>query len=482
MELDLLDYARIIWRRKWLIAALVIVAGAASYAASKLSPKVYEAKSKILVLDKQGASMSILNEIGGMPKNQVSNYVEILRSRSLARAVLRRLGKPADARSLEQLDDSLTIQPVQGTDTIEIRVQSTDPVMAQRLANTYVQCFMARSLLDNQADARSARVFIEDQLAIVSARLDRAETSLAAYQRSAKIVSPTDEVREVIEKLANLEAAAASLDVSLAQDRARLAKVEEQLTTVERSIISAVTSARNPVHEHLRERLSALQAELAAALAKYTEKHPQVIALKAEIAKVQEELARELETIVTSRTESLNPLHQADLQQAAALRASIVANEAGRAALAGEIAAFEAELAALPDKEMRLARLVRDKASAEAIYNLLVTKKSEMEITEHMRTADVRLVDPAYRPRQAIKPRTRLNVAVAVFLGLFVGAGLALLLEYLDPSIRTRDEAVAVLGLPVFGMIPDDEVFAENRKRRRRHGRSQKIALRGLGQ
>ncbi|NLG84813.1 MAG: hypothetical protein GX493_09475 [Firmicutes bacterium] len=468
-ELDLRELLRLLWRRKWLILGLTLAAGIASYAASKLSTPIYEAKTKILVLDKKGAGLSLISELGGMPKNHVANYVEILKSRSLLLAVAQKLGLPTDQAGIKKLQSSLAVQPIQGTDAIEIRVQDEDPRQAQRIANTIVNCFLARNLRDNQEDARQAREFIEDQLEVVGERLHRAEEALVAYQRTARVLEPTEEARQAIEKLAEFDTQRASLEVSLATARARLAKIEESLTQEERTIISAKVLARNPVFERYRQEISDLQAELAAALAQYTEKHPKVVALKAQIEKLQEEFGREMETIVQSQTESTNPIHQAQLQQALALQAEIAADEAGREALAGQIAQFEAKLSALPDKEMELARLTREKAAAEAIYTLLVTKKSEMEIAEHMRTADVRLIDPAYRPPKdaPVKPKTLLNVAVAVFLGFFAGTGLTFLLEYLDPSIKTRDEAVAALGLPVFGTIPAHEVFRRNGRRLR---------------
>ena len=481
-ELDLMELMRILWRRRWLILGLTLAAGIASYTASKLSTPIYEARTKILVLDKTAGGLSIVSELGGMPKNQVANYVEVLKSRSLLLAVSKRLGFPTDGASLKKLQGSLAVQPIQGTDAIEIRVQHEDRRQAQRIANTIVNCFLARNLRDNQEDARQAREFIEDQLEVVGERLRRAEEALVAYQKTARIVSPTEETRQAIEKLAEFEANRASLEIALASARARLAKIEETLTHEERTIISAKVLARNPVFERYRQELSDLQAELAAALAQYTEKHPKVVALKAQIEKLQEDLGREMETIVQSQTESLNPIRQAQLQEALALQAQITADEAGREALATQIARFDAKLATLPDKEMELARLTREKTSAEAIYTLLVTKKSEMEIAEHMRTADVRLIDPAYRPPKnaPVKPKTFLNVAVAVFLGFFVGTGLAFLLEYLDPSIKTRDEAVAALGLPVFGMIPSHEVFRKNGRRLGRRGLSRSAAGKGV--
>ncbi len=474
-ELQLLDYVRIVLRRKWLIIALVLAAGASSYVFSKLTDKVYEARSKILVRDQTSSSMSILNEISGMPKNQVANYVEILKSRSLARAVLLKLNLPATSEALRDLQSSLTVQPIQGTDTIEIRVRSTIPLRAQRFANTYVTCFIERNLADNQEDARLARQFIEEQLAVISGRLTKAEAALTRYQKEAKIVSATEEVSQAVEKLAQFEADKAALDVALAQAHARLDKVQQQLSAEEQTITSAKILARNPVYEQYRQKLSELHTELAGALAQYTEKHPAVLALRAQIEQVQADLAKEMEMILQSETQSVNPVHQAAVQETLQLQAEITADAAGKSALDKQISIFDRKLASLPDKEMQLARLMREKASAESIYTLLVTKKSEMEITEHMRTADVRLVDPAYRPAVPIKPNTKMNVAVAVFLGLFLGIGLAFLLEYLDPSFKTRDEAAAALGLPVFGMIPDDEAFHDNegrkkhRSKRRRH-------------
>lgn len=105
---------------------------------------------------------------------------------------------------------------------------------------------------------------------------------------------------------------------------------------------------------------------------------------------------------------------------------------------------LEAELAKASNKA-ELPRLKQEKTSTEALYTLLLAKKSEMEIAEHMRMSDVRLIDPAYLPpkNDPVKPRTGLNVAVALFLGLFLGVGLAYLLEYLEPLRKTGNEPAA---------------------------------------
>ncbi|MCL6614294.1 MAG: hypothetical protein K6U03_06740 [Firmicutes bacterium] len=288
-ELDLRELIRPLWRRRWLILGLALAAGIAGYIGSKLSTPIYETRAKILVvpkkdtdkillLDRETAGLSIISELGAMPQIQMANYVEILKSRTLLLAVAEELGLPTDQAGFKKLQARLTVQPIQGTGTIEIRVQDEDPRRAQQIANTLVKLFLARLLRENQEEARQAREFIEEQLEAVGSRLNRLEAELAKASNKAE-----------------------------------------------------------------------------------------------------------------------------------------------------------------------LPRLKQEKASTEALYTLLLTKKSEMEIAEHMRMADVRLIDPAYLPPKddPVKPRTGLNVAVALFLGLFLGVGLAYLLEYVEPQLKTGEEHVA---------------------------------------
>jgi capsular polysaccharide biosynthesis protein len=66
-------------------------------------------------------------------------------------------------------------------------------------------------------------------------------------------------------------------------------------------------------------------------------------------------------------------------------------------------------------------------------------------------------VDPAVVPHNPIKPRVKLNIAIGGVLGLFVGVGLAFLLEFVDNTIKTKEDVERVLGLPVIGQIPEFE-------------------------
>jgi len=106
-----MDYFSIIWKRRWLIITLVLVAGISSGILSLMMTKIYEAKTRILVKDPRSSSVSFLEELGGMSKNHIANYVEILKSRTLLQETTERLGLPTDPEdeSFKRLHKSIYV-------------------------------------------------------------------------------------------------------------------------------------------------------------------------------------------------------------------------------------------------------------------------------------------------------------------------------------------------------------------------------------
>lgn len=90
---------------------------------------------------------------------------------------------------------------------------------------------------------------------------------------------------------------------------------------------------------------------------------------------------------------------------------------------------------------------------AAAIANAVARAFME-EIRKFIKLDNVRVVDAAVAPLQPVKPRPLLNTAIALVLGAMAAVGLAFLLEYLDVTIRTPEDAERHLGLPVLGTIP----------------------------
>ena len=71
--------------------------------------------------------------------------------------------------------------------------------------------------------------------------------------------------------------------------------------------------------------------------------------------------------------------------------------------------------------------------------------------------ANVEIIQKVTLPESPVSPNKKLNIAIAFFLGIIIGSGLALLLSILDSTIKDKDKLEEILGLPVLGVIPDVE-------------------------
>jgi capsular polysaccharide biosynthesis protein len=90
-----------------------------------------------------------------------------------------------------------------------------------------------------------------------------------------------------------------------------------------------------------------------------------------------------------------------------------------------------------------------------------------MQIGDIMQVENVSVIDPAIRPDAPYKPRPMMNMAIAGVLGLMVAVGLVFLLEYMDNTIKTPDDVMTHLGLPVLGGIPHIDMAKEQRRSQR---------------
>lgn len=106
--------------------------------------------------------------------------------------------------------------------------------------------------------------------------------------------------------------------------------------------------------------------------------------------------------------------------------------KAEHAALDAALRKAKADLAAIPKKEIDIARLTRDFETSEETYTMLRSRYEEMELAEAIQDSEIYVIDKAIVPNKPIKPRKLLNTAIAGILGLFVAVGLAFVLEYTD--------------------------------------------------
>lgn len=274
-----------------------------------------------------------------------------------------------------------------------------------------------------------------------------------------------------LEQIAELEAQLAAVQISRSETSERISQVRKQLENQDETLLSSTTIASNPLVTQYQTRLADLEISLAGAQERYTSNHPEILALKAEIEDVRAKLSQQVERVISTETHSRNPLHEQLYGSLVSLEVELLALNAREAALRTVLAQQEQELSTLPLKELELARLMRDARVLEEIYVMLMQRNEETRIAEAMQVAGVQVVDYATVPTLPIKPRIKLNMAIAGVLGIFIGVGLAFLLAFVDNTVKTKEEVEELLGLPVLAQIPDLNRVSSTNGYGKRHAR-----------
>lgn len=463
-EMDLREYWEIIVKKKVIILLifLVTVIGVTVY--SLIATPVYEASATLIVSEQgSGAQAMLFDGLGGMGKNSAQNYMQIMKSRTILEQVRAETG--LEEESLSSLEKRLTIQSVQGSDILKVSMQSTEPAEAQAFVNNLTNIFINWNRHYRQEDRRSARLFIETQLTSVEKNLRIAEEQLQAFREQAGFIAPSQETIARVNQLAELEGMLGEVQIGRTEITERINQARAKLEEQEETLISSTTIGDNRFVTEYRARLADLEISLAGAREKYTARHPSVLALQAEIEDVKAKLTEEVERVIGTETRTINPVHEELYGSIITQEVELMALQAREAALHNLVETNEAKLSQLPAKELELARLMRDAKVLEELYIMLRTRKEETRIAEAMQTADVQVIDSAILPLVPVKPRIKLNIAIGAVLGIFLGVGVAFLLEFMDNTIKTKEDVERLLQLPVLGEIPDFEKIDQRGKR-----------------
>jgi capsular exopolysaccharide synthesis family protein len=164
------------------------------------------------------------------------------------------------------------------------------------------------------------------------------------------------------------------------------------------------------------------------------------VAIESELAQLQERKANEAKRIVTS----LRNQYKLALARERSLKASMENQKQ--------------ESLELNKKAIQYRVLQRQAESSKHMYDLLIQRFKETSLVEEMKTGNIRIIDQAQAPSSPFSPDVRRGVLLSVVLGLFLGVGLAFLLEYLDNTIKFPEEIKDHLGLSYIGMIPAFDV------------------------
>jgi polysaccharide chain length determinant protein (PEP-CTERM system associated) len=475
--LEILDRVIALWRLRWWVITVAWVVCCVGWFVVLAMPNVYESSAKVFV-DTRSALQPILQGIG--VEHDVNAEVNRVQQALLSRPQLEevaRLTKLDDGvRSPEDMDGvvlelqrslSIEVEPRReggdsGDNLYTITYRNGDRNKSLAVVERLLASFIGDTLGGNQAGSESAQKFLREQIQDYQNRLAETEARLAEFKKENEGLIPGGRGDYFSRLSAEVDANQKSqTDLSIAISRR--AELRRQLSDASAFVPGVSNGPLGAGPVDLPSRIQENEARLQELLLRYTDKHPEVIALRDTIASLKQQQAQELAAIEQGgtgsgaiRNLSVNPVHQNTLLQLNQTDVEI-------AALRGAIAQHELEISRLrsfvnkaPDVEQRFATLNRDYDVTKAQYAALVERMERARISEDAdRTGVVRfrVIDPPAAAINPVAPNRPILILAVLAAGLAAGLMVALVAQQVQPVFSGAHAVMRATGLPVLGTI-----------------------------
>jgi polysaccharide biosynthesis transport protein len=471
---EIAQYGSIL-KRRWLPATFVflLIAGLATIYTVKQTP-IYQSKGQLLfkknnktssLLD--GLGVSALADVGGT-NSPVNNQLEIIRSLPIIEGAITALDlkdKKGERLKAEQFLTQMKVANIKSTDVLDFSYQDTDATRAARVLQMVFDLYQQKDLENQRKDSQAARIFVEKQLPDLETKVRESESRIRDFREKHQVVDLASEAMRSVETINNLNREITTASAQLAAEKSRINEMQKLLGNNVQSVVQSALVSESP---GLKDALAALQdarKKLALERTRFSDNNPSVIDLAQKVNALDQDL--KLRYRETLSKKNLNIKGELVDLQTSGLQATMVSDytkaETQRVALEQQInalvyvsTAYRDRANRLPQLEQAQRELNRQLEVSLTTYKTLRAKLEEFRIAENQTTGNITLVTPPTVNPEAISPKNVQNIAIGSFLGLFLGAAAAFVLDSTDRRIKTAQEAQQLFpDYSILGRIPD---------------------------
>jgi len=446
--------------RRWKLFVAVVVGFVAVVGiVTLLVPKTYTTTAQLLVggspspaNGNQNTSLPVLNALllaGG--DQTTETYATLLQQEGLAAQVIKDLSLNITPTALL---DRVHVKPVVNTMILDLAVGWKDPKAAAQITNDFASVFVARERDLVRSQAAAALTFLKAEFPTAEKRKNEAEAALASYQSKHAIVDINTQTQNILARKGAVDSKIDAAQLDQREATALLASVNQQLGGTPATIDNSRSDAANPALMALQQQLADVNVKLAAARARYTSQHPEVIALTQQ----REALLRQIKQLPSSVNGGVvigpNPVYQTLQQAAAQYRARIAGDAAQITELGAQGKGLAPIIAGLPAQTNEVASLQQRAKMASDVYTALQQKYNDALVAETSAISDVTVVQAAAADNAVVMPNLKLNLLIAIVLGLVLAATTVVIVGYFERRLRNREDVARVVGLPVVAEVP----------------------------
>jgi succinoglycan biosynthesis transport protein ExoP len=464
-EFNLGEYLAML-RRHWKLAAVCCALGLAGagihYA---ITPKAYQATT-IIQIERRN-----LTPLSTSQNPWLENYwnmefyptqYELLQSRGLAERVVKSLDlmedpafNPGAAREganrasaegddavlgslADRIRGGLAVEPVRGTQLVQLSFRAANPEFAAKAANAFAEAYIDMGVEDRYATAGKASTFLSSQIDKLKQEVQDKETLLQAFSRRSDIVTMDPAANVTLKRLEALNAQYSDAKKGRIE---REAQYHETLNGPRGSMSDSLSSG---VVSDQRSQLLKLERDYETRLKTYKPDFPDMVALKSEIEKARQHLNEVIGEQVDKARNNALAAYQTALRQ--------------EQELDQELTKLKSEAIDQNSAAVEYTNLKVEIQTRRDLLDELMRKQSETEVAVRLqdtRQSNIRIIDKALMPGGPFQPSLRKDGTYGLLLGFLFGVGCAVLIEFLDRTVKSPEEIERKLGLPTLAVIQD---------------------------
>lgn len=314
---------------------------------------------------------------------------------------------------------------------LRINVYWGNPENALAIARVLSDIIIKEDISEKSLQFIQSRNFIESQLTLYQEKLNELENQVKSFKELKKIANLDASTQALITQISTIESHKSQIQIEETILMNLNTFLTENIGGVDTTFNFAAALLSDQVLQNLYSQLLQSEADLKGKLKEYSAGHPKVMEIQARLSGLKEQMKDE----VTKRLSTI---------------------KTELASVDNQIQFLQRKLENVPEDEIQLARLERDRETAEKLYTFFAEKLEETRVQEAGVTSDLKLINPPLVSNKPVNSRGRLtSLILALVLALLTGGAATFVAEYFDNTVKDPDLIKTKIGLPIYASIPD---------------------------
>ena len=462
------------WRYRWPAMTTTWIVCLLGWMLVFIIPDEYEARAQVYV-DADSRLADVMGQVGIAPG--VGARVFVVRQAMLGRPQLERVARETDldlrARTREDQEKLITSlrekirvtsgRSAQAKNLYTITFEDRDRKMAVAVVQTLLDAFVEDVLELKVQGTEDVTLYLEDQLNHYSGLLAAADMTLADFKKEYVGLLP-GESGGVFERLQTQMEVLRGFQAELRTQEDRRTELRRQLQSDSPYLPEGAEQANGVAipGSSIEATINEYEARQAELLLRFTERHPDVVAMNEQLEQLYQKRKADREALAASGggiegvANATNPVYQSvqiALNETSVKVAGIQSKVSQSAAI---VRRLESQIDTIPEVEAKYAKLTRDYAQYNSLYNELLLRKERERMSTAGEDRDVvsfNIIDPPAASFLPVAPKRVLLLIFVLILGLGAGGAMAFFIHQLNPVFHEAKTLREITKYPVLGVV-----------------------------